>query len=126
MDFAMLFSQFLSIGGIISLIVNVIVTAIAIMIADKLISHEISVKNSFIMAFIVYLILPLILSFAVGFVPEIAAFFVILPLIAWIILGEIMLKAGMKQKAIVAIIAYAVNIFLSIYVSGIILSFIPF
>jgi hypothetical protein len=126
MDFTTIFSQFLSLGGVISLIVNVIVTALAIMIADKIISHEISVKHSFIMAFIVYFILPLVLSFAATLVPSIAPIFIILPLVAWIILGELLLKADMKQKAIVAVIAYAVNILLSIYVSGMILSFIHF
>ena len=126
MGFEAIFASFLSIGGIVSLVVNVIVTAIAIMIADKVIAHEINFKHSLIMAVIAYLVVPLAISFAVLYVPAIAIVSIILPLVAWIILGEILLSSDMKQKAIVAIIAYAVNIFLSIYVSGMILSFIPF
>jgi len=120
------FGSLLSIGGIISLLINVIITAIAIMIADKLITHEISVKHSLLMAFIAYLIVPILFSFLFTFVPGIAVIGIILPLIAWIILGELLLKSDRKQKAIVAVIAYAVNILLLTYVSGLIFSIIPF
>ena len=121
----MVFEQLLSIGGIISLIINVIITAIAIMIADKLITHEISVKHSIIMALVAYLIVPLLLSYLIIFVPVVSTVAIILPLIAWILLGEALLKSDAKQKAIVAVIAFAVNLFLLGYVSGFILSLLP-
>ncbi len=120
------FGSLLSVGGIISLLINVIITAIAIMIADKLITHEISVKHSLLMAFIAYLIVPILFSFLFTFVPGIAVIGIILPLVAWIILGELLLKSDRKQKAIVAIIAYAVNILLLTYVSGFIFAVLPF
>ncbi|MBI4170384.1 MAG: hypothetical protein HY514_01725 [Candidatus Aenigmarchaeota archaeon] len=126
MAFESLFTSLLSVGGIISLVVNVIVTAIAIMIADKIITHEIEIKHSLIMAFIAYFILPLALSYLIVFVPVISTIAIILPLIVWIILGEVLLKADRKQKAIVAIIAYAVNLLLLGYVSGFIFSLLPF
>ncbi len=125
MAFESLFTSLLSLGGIVSLVVNVIVTAIAIMIADKIITHEIEVKHSLIMAFIAYFILPLALGYLITFVPALATVAIILPLVAWIILGELLLKADRKQKAIVAVIAYAVNLLLLTYVSGFIFSLIP-
>ncbi len=119
------FGSLLSVAGIVSLVINVVITAIAIMIADKLITHEISVKHSLLMAFIAYLIVPILFSLLFTFVPGIAVIGIILPLIAWIILGEILLKSDRKQKAIVAVIAYAVNILLLTYVSGLIFAVLP-
>ena len=126
MVFESLFTSLLSIGGIVSLVVNVIVTAVAIIIADKIITHEIEVKHSLIMAFIAYFILPLALGYLITFVPAVATVAIILPLVAWILLGELLLKADRKQKAIVAVIAYAVNLLLLGYVSGFIFSLLPF
>ncbi len=121
-----IFSSLPSVGGIISLLINVIITAIAIMIADKVITHEIEAKHSLIMAFIAYFLLPLGLSYLITFVPVVSAIAFILPLVVWIILGEILLKADSKQKAIVAVIAYAVNLLLLGYVTGFIRALIPF
>ena len=121
-----IFGSLLSVGGIVSLIINVVITAIAIMIADKVITHEISVKHSLLMAFVAYLIVPILFSFLLAFVRSVAVIGIILPLVAWIILGEILLKSDRKQKAIVAVIAYAVNILLLTYVSGLIFAVLPF
>lgn len=120
------FGSLLSFGGIISLLINVAVTAIAIMIADKIIAHEISPKQSILMAFIAYLIVPLAFSLVLGLVHGIYVIAPVLPLVAWIILGELLLKADRKQKAIVAVIAYAINILLLSFVTPVVFSLLPF
>ena len=120
------FAALPSVGGVISLVINVVVTALAIMIADKVITHEVEAKHSLIMAFVAYFLLPLGLSYLIAFVPAVSAIAFILPLIVWIALGELLLKADRKQKAIVAVIAYAVNLLLLGYVTGFVASLIPF
>jgi len=120
------FSSLLSIGGIISLLINVVLTAVVIMILDKVIAHEIEPKHSLVMAFLAYFVAPLLISVAVQFVPIIALLGVVLPLIVWMLLGQVLLKADMKQKAIVAIVAFVANMFLLSYVSGFIIGLLPF
>jgi hypothetical protein len=120
------FSSLLSIGGIISLAINVIITAVAIMLSDKLIAHEISPKKSVIMAVIAYLIVPLVISIIASFAPAISLFGFVLPLVAWIVLGEILLSGDFKLKAIIAVIAYALNLILLMYVTPLIFMVLPF
>ncbi len=119
------FSSLLSIGGIVSLVFNVIITTIAIMLADKLIAHEISPKKSAIMAIISYLIVPIVVSALATALPFISSIAFVLPLLAWIVLGEILLSGDRKLKAIVAVIAWAVNLILMMYVAPLIFMVIP-
>jgi hypothetical protein len=106
----MVFEQFLSIGGIIATLVSAIVAFIAIIIADELIAHNIEIKHSLIMAIVAMFIVPIISLFALSYVnldiPYIGTF--IIPLIIWIILGEILLKADFMAKLKVIVIAFIV------------------
>jgi len=107
-DVAGLLPFSLSIGGIVGLLVNVIIIFIVIVIADKVIAHEIEPKKSFIMALIAYLVVPLIFGVVISTGISIPYLIYILPLIAWIILSQIMLKAEMKKKLIVAVVAFVI------------------
>lgn len=107
-DVAGLLPFSLSIGGIVGLLVNVIIIFIVIVIADKVIAHEIEPKKSFIMALIAYLVVPLIFGVVISTGISIPYLIYILPLIAWIILSEVMLKSEMKKKLIVAIVAFII------------------
>ena len=93
----------LSLGGIIGLLVNVVIITVILSLTDKFLAHEISIRNSFIMALIAYLVIPIILSFAnISF--AFASY--IIPLVIWIILGEILLKGGRKGRLIAAAVAF--------------------
>lgn len=114
----------LTVGGILGLLINVIIITIILAVADKFIAHEMSIKNSFIMALIAYLVVPLLLGFA-----NIAFAFasIIIPLIVWIILGEILLKGSRKGKMMAAGIAFVVYLLLTFAgVPGMMAGLIPF
>jgi len=50
-----------------------------------------------------------------------------LPLVVWIILGELLIKeADMKTKLKVVVVAFVIYTFLSLYLTPIILSLLPF
>lgn len=114
----------LSIGGIIGLLVNVVIITIILAIADKLIAHEMSIKNSFIMALIAYLVVPIVLAFA-----NITFAFsnYVIPLVVWIILGEVLLKGDRKGKLIAAAVAFIIYLVLMLVgVTGIIAGLLSF
>ncbi|MHA1794794.1 MAG: hypothetical protein ACTSUK_01680 [Promethearchaeota archaeon] len=93
----------LSIGGAIGLLVNVIIIFLVIVLSDEIVAHNFEIKRSFLMSILAYFVVPIILLF----LPEIPFGIYIIPLIVWIILGEILLEAEMLKKAVVAIIAFA-------------------
>ena len=106
------------------MLINVVIITVILSLADKFLAHEMSLRNSLIMALIAYLVVPVILSFAnISF--AFASY--IIPLVVWIILGEILLKGGRKGRlmaAAVAFIAYLVLTFAG--VPFLIASLIPF
>ncbi len=113
MDFTEILAAFgipLSISGLIGLFINVIITTVAIIIADKIIAHEIEGKHAFIMAFVAYFVTPLLLTglALVNIVLPSVAVLYIIPLVVWIGLGEILLKADFKAKLIVAVLAFVI------------------
>ncbi len=119
-------SGILSIGYIVSLLVSAVVAFIAIVISDKLISHNIEAKHSFILAIVALFIAPIVGTFAAPFVPipYFGAF--ILPLLVWIGLGQVLLSAEAMTKLKVTVIAFVVYIVLSLYLTPMIRSLIPF
>ncbi|MFH1421053.1 MAG: hypothetical protein ABIG30_03790 [Candidatus Aenigmatarchaeota archaeon] len=118
----------LTIGGAISLAITAILMIIAIVIADYIISHNTNIKHSAIMAFGAYFLTPLIISAIglAGYFDRLVALYVI-PLVVWIILGELLLKADAKKKAVIAIIAFAIYAVMNYFgVPFMIASMIPF
>ena len=107
-DISALIPFTLSIGGAVGLLVNVIIIFIAIVIADKVIAHEIEAKKSLIMAFVAYLIVPLILGAIISAGLSIPYIIYIIPLVVWVALSELLLKAEMKKKLIVAVVAFII------------------
>jgi len=98
----------LTISGVISLLIQVFIGFVVIIFVDKLIAHEIEAKHAIIMSVGAYFIAPIFLSILsiVGIVIPFG--FVIIPLIVWIILGEILLEADFKSKFIVTVIAFSI------------------
>lgn len=118
MDFFEILSAFgipLSISGIAGLLISAIITAASIIAADKIIAHNVQTKHAIIMALLAYFVTPLLLTglalAGINLGATLAVY--IIPLIVWIALGEILLDADVKTKAIVAIIAFVIYMILS-------------
>ncbi|GEM_PF-2048597 len=101
-----------TLGGVIGLLVQVLIVWIAVMLADKIIAHQIEAKHSLILAVLAYFITPLVLSFAAISIPFAG---IIVPLIVWIILGQILLRqtAGFVPKVKVAAVAFVIYFILT-------------
>jgi hypothetical protein len=133
MDVASILSTFgipLTIGGIIGLLIDAIIVTIVIIISDKIIAHGIEAKHAFIMAFASYflaIILMLGLAFANIVLPSLLAVYII-PLLVWVVLGELLLKSADRKKrlevAVVAFVIYTILTFVG--VPAMLYSFIPF
>ena len=116
----------MTLGGIIATLVNVLIIFLALVIADKVIAHNVNVKRLLIMALIAFFLAPIIGSLIAGYV-AIPYIGLILPLIVWIILGELLIKeADMKTKLKVVVVAFVVYTFLSLYLTPVIISLLPF
>src|SRR3989338_4102278 len=101
----------LTIGGIVWLLIKTFLIFVALVIADKIISHDMNAKHVLIMAFLVAFVVPIITSLALPFIALPAGFsqliFYGLPLLMWIVFGEVLLGGDYKQKIAVAFIAFA-------------------
>lgn len=95
-----------SIADVIWLAVQAIIIFVVIVVSDHIIAHGVGIKHAIIMSFAAFLLVPLILFFTAsgGFMLPYLGY--VIPLIVWIILGEILLEGDMKNKAIVGVIAY--------------------
>jgi len=113
------------VSSLISLVVETVIIVMAISLANVIITHGINIKRIFVMALLAYLLTPIVGYFLVSFLPAIPY---LLPLIVWIVLGELILKdIDFKKKAIVAAIGYVIFIILGfIGLSGIIHSLVGF
>ncbi len=100
----------LSLSGLISFIIQWIVILFALAFSDAIVEHNIEFKRLAIISFLSYLVTPLILMYSpIVFMYD----FIIMPLVVWIILGEILLReATIKQRALITIIGYAIYYFL--------------
>ncbi len=117
----------LSIGGVIALLLNAVVAFIALVIADKLIAHSIDAKKIFIMALVALFITPIIGAVILSLValPVLVSAY-ILPILVWLVLGEVLLSSDSGTKAKVAVIGFVVYIILSMFLSPFLFSLIPF
>ncbi len=100
----------LSFGGIIATLIDAIIAFAVIVIIDKFIGHNFEPKRTFAMAIIALFLGPIISVSILGSTTLPGFFSVyIVPLVLWIILGELLLKGeGMKTKLEVTIIAFVV------------------
>lgn len=118
----------LSAAGIISTLINAVIASIAIIIVSKLMKQSLGAKRAFLIAIISLFIIPVIFALiaeAVVLPGFVIAY--IIPLIVWILLGEILLSGeGMMNKLKIIIIAFVIYIILSIFLAPTIFSFIPF
>ncbi len=117
----------LSVGGIIALLLNALVAFIALVIADKIIAHSINVKKLFIIALVALFLTPIVGAVVLELIalPVLVSAY-ILPLLVWIILGEVLLSSDMGTKAKVAVIGFVVYIVLSIFLTPYLFSVLSF
>lgn len=116
----------MTLGGIVATLINVLIIFLALVIADKVIAHNINVKRLLIMALIAFFLTPIVGSLIAGYI-AIPYLGLILPLIVWVILGELLIKeADMKTKLKVVVVAFVVYTFLSLYLTPAIVSLLPF
>jgi len=117
--------QFLNVGYVVSTLLSALVAWIAIMISNKVIAHNVDAKRGLVMSIIALFIVPIIGAFIALPIPFFGAY--ILPLIVWIILGEVLLRGeGATTKLKVVIVAFVVYILLSIFVAPYIWTALPF
>ncbi|MBS3056518.1 MAG: hypothetical protein J4473_03740 [Candidatus Aenigmarchaeota archaeon] len=111
---------------ILALLIDAMIAFLGIIVADKIIAHKIEAKRALILAFIAYfavpvavfLISPIITSLGVPEIVNMIFFAYMLPLIIWIVLSELIIDAGIKEKLIIAGIAFAIYTVLT--VSGVV------
>ena len=102
-----------SVGGAIGLLVQILIIWVVVMLADKVIAHQIQAKHSLILAVLAYFLSPLVLAFAAIPIPFAG---IIVPLIVWIVLGEILLRGysgGAVARLKVAAIAFVIYLILN-------------
>lgn len=120
----------LTIPGIVASFMNSLLAGIVIMAADKLIAHNIEAKHALLISGIALFITPILGAFAADFVALPGFVFAyLLPLLVWIVLGELLLKSGMAAKLKVMAIAFVVYVVLSFTVGpallGLVSGFLP-
>ena len=106
-----------SIESISVVALNAFIVFLSIVISDKFLNHNITVKNSAIMVVIAYLIMPYVMI-AIDMlisIPSIVSF-ILVPLIIWIILGEMLLKDfKFTSKLNVSMIAFITYLLLEYF-----------
>ena len=114
------------VASITALIVESALITLAIALADFAISHGIELKRILMMSGLAYLLVPIVGSLLGSYLPALTIY--LLPLLVWVILGEIFLKElDFRKKAIVAGLGYIIFlIFGIIQLPGIIISLLAF
>ena len=118
----------LSVGSVVVLLVNSLIAFIALFIADKVIAHNVAVKRLFIMSIVGLFLTPIVAAVVLSSIvlPGLVSAYV-LPLLVWIVLGEILIKeADIKTKLKVVVVAFAVYILLSIFLAPPIFALVNF
>ena len=120
----------LSISGIIWLLLKTVLIFVALILSDKILAHNMETKHILIMAFLVAFVVPIIVTLLLQFITLPAGFsqifFYGLPLLMWIILGEILLGGDFKEKIMVAFIAFAIFTALDLIgIQSLVMQFIP-
>lgn len=109
-----------SVSGVIWTLVKALIVFVAIVISDKVIAHEIEIKHALLMSIAAYFLIPIvvaaILIIQVISYPFNLALAWILPLIVWIILGEVVLHgADRKAKLGIAVVAFIVYVIVDFF-----------
>jgi len=111
------------VSSTISLLIECIVITISLSLANLLVEHGIEIKRIIPMALIAYFVTPIVGSLIAPSIPIISY---LLPLVIWVILGEIILTdIEVKKKALIAALGYAIFFVLTyINLQGLIFSLI--
>ena len=115
----------LSVGSATAFLFNALITFFVVMVADLIMAHQMEAKRIFLMSIVSYFLVPIVVL-AVGLfmsLPGAVAGYVV-PLVVWIILGEVLLKSEFKKKALVAVIAFVLNLILTMFLLPYILFYI--
>lgn len=101
-----------SIGGVVALLIQIAIIWGVVVLADKIIAHQIEPKRSAILAVLAYFVSPLVLAFAAISIPFAG---IIVPLVVWIVLGEVLLRAyGFTSRIKVAAVAFVIYFLLNL------------
>ena len=117
----------LSAGGIIATLIDALIAFAVIVIVDKFIGHNFEPKRTFVMALIALFVGPIISISILGSttLPGFVSLYVV-PLVLWIILGELLLQGeSMKTKLEVTIIAFVVYSVVRIVLTPMIIGIVP-
>ena len=117
----------LSAGGIIATLIDALIAFAVIVIVDKFIGHNFEPKRTFVMALIALFVGPIISISILGSttLPGFVSLYVV-PLVLWIILGELLLQGeSMKTKLEVTIIAFVVYSVVRIVLTPMIIGMVP-
>ncbi|MBI2233127.1 MAG: hypothetical protein HYU56_04355 [Candidatus Aenigmarchaeota archaeon] len=116
----------LTIPGIVTMFVNSLLAFIVVVLSDKVISHNLELKRASIVSGVALFITPVVGALVAGYTALPVSlsgiiFAYVLPLLVWIVLGEILLKSDMKTKLKVMAIAFVAYIVLSFTVAPVLL-----
>ena len=117
----------LSAGGIIATFIDAIIAFIVIVAVDKFIGHNFEPKRTFVMAIVALFVAPIISVALIGStaLPGFVSVYIV-PLVLWIVLGELLLQGeSNKTKLEVTIIAFVVYSVLRIVLVPTITGFLP-
>ncbi len=118
-----------SVGGVIGLLIDALLTFAIIVLIDKIIAHEMELKHALIMALVAYFITPIMMFALVAVIPGTMSFVIlgfIVPLLIWVLLGELLLHGDFGTKLKVAVVAFVVYFILTYAgIPGMIASMIP-
>ncbi|MBI2584073.1 MAG: hypothetical protein HYW25_05370 [Candidatus Aenigmarchaeota archaeon] len=105
----------LELFSILVLVVQLLIIWIVVLLSAKLVASGIGALRAFVLAFLAYFLPPLVFSFFSISIPYAA---IIIPLIVWIILGELLLReatlGGRLKITIVAFIIYLILQFIGL------------
>ncbi len=104
-------------GNFAVMALNAFIVFLAIVLSDRFLNHNMSIKRSAIMTIIAYFAMPYLIDIATSYISLPWASIILVPLVVWIILGEILLTDfTFKEKFKVALVAF---------VTYLILEFVP-
>jgi hypothetical protein len=114
----MAFDLAFPVSSVISGLVNCVLVIASILLADFVINHHIELKNIVIMSLVAYFIGPIFADLVGSLLPLYVPYLIsyILPLLFWIIAGEIILKdysLTLEKKATIAALGFIIFIIMS-------------
>lgn len=95
-----------SVAGAAWLVVQSLAVFLVVMLADRFIAHGYNIKHTLMLAFGAYFLSPaVILALQYAGISITNALFIV-PLVVWVVLGELLLEGDRKNKLIVAVVGY--------------------